>query len=85
MNITKIEINIFMNSESKIDNSCPIYTMKGYSIPSRLDWASHWVECFCFVREDIPCKTIKIDCDADFDGFFGGDKFKKEKMVIVMF
>ena len=43
MNITKNEIDIFMISETKIDNSSPIsqFTMTAYSIPFRLDRTSH--------------------------------------------
>ena len=50
MNVIKNEIDIFMISETKIDNSFPIsqFTMTGYSIPFRLDQASHGVEYFCF-------------------------------------
>ena len=61
-----------MISETKIDNSFPIsqFTMTGYSIPFRLDRTSHGGGILLFVREDILCKIIKIDCDADFEGIF---------------
>ena len=32
---------------------------------------SHGGGILLFVREDIPCKIIKSDCDADFEGIFG--------------
>ena len=72
MNIIKNEIDIFMISETKIDNSfsIPHFTMTGNSIPFRLDWKSHVGEIVLFVREDIPCKIIKTDCDGDFEGIF---------------
>ena len=72
MNIIKNEIDIFMISETKIDNSFPIsqFTMTGYSIPFRLDRTSHRGGILLFVREDIPCKIIKTDCNADFEGIF---------------
>ena len=72
MNIMKIEIDIFMISETKIDNSFPIsqFTMAGYSIPFMLDRPSQWGGILLFVREDIPCKIIKTDCNADFEGIF---------------
>ena len=43
MKIIKSEIDIFMISETKIDNTFPIsqFTMTGYSIPFRLDRTSH--------------------------------------------
>ena len=72
MNIIKNEIDILMISETKIDNSVPIsqFTMTGYSIPFRLDRASHGGGIFLFVREDIPSKIIKTYCDADFECIF---------------
>ena len=44
MNIIKNEIDIFMISETKIDNSFPIskFSIKGCSIIFRLDRTSHW-------------------------------------------
>ena len=68
MSIIKNEIDIFMISETKIDNSFQIsqFTMTGYSIPLRLDRTSHGGGILLFVREDIPCRIIKTDCDADF-------------------
>ena len=86
MNIIKNEIDIFVISETKIDNGFPIsqFTMTGYSIPFRLDQTSHRGGILLFVREDIPCKIIKTDCAADF-GDFCGDKFKKEKRVTLLF
>ena len=44
--------------------------MTDYSSPFRLDWTSHWGGILLFVREDVPCNTIKTDCDADFGGIF---------------
>ena len=68
MSIIKNEIDIFMISETKIDNSFQIsqFTMTGYSIPLRLDRTSHGGGILLFIREDIPCRIIKTDCDADF-------------------
>ena len=70
MNIIKHEIGILMISETDIDNSFPIsqFTMTGYSIPFRFDRTSHGGEILLFVRENISCKIIKTDCDADFEG-----------------
>ena len=72
MNIVNNEIDVLMILETKIDNNFPIsrFTMTGYSIPFRLDRASHGSGILLFVREDIPCKIIKTDCDADFEGIF---------------
>ena len=83
MNIIKNEIRIFMISETKIDNSFSIsqFTMTGYSIPFRLDRTSNGDGILLLVSEDILCRTVKTDCDGDFSG----DKFKKEKMVTLLF
>ena len=61
MKIVKSEIDIFMISETKIDNTFPIsqFTMTGYTIPFRLDRASHGGGIILFVREDISCKITK--------------------------
>ena len=84
MNIIKNEINILMISETKIDNSFPIsqFTMTGYSIPFRLDRTSHGGGILLFVREDIPCKIIKTDCDADFEGIFVEINLRKKKWLL---
>ena len=70
-----------MVSETKIDNSFPIsqFTMKGYSIPFRLDRTSHAGEILLFVREDICCKIIKTDSDADFEGIFVEINLREKK------
>ena len=83
MNIIKNEIGIFMISETKIDNSFSIsqFTMTGYSISFRLDQPSNGNGILLLVSEDILCRTVKTDCDGDFSG----DKFKKEKMVTLLF
>ena len=62
MNIIKNEIEdeIVMIWETKIDNSFPISQFTMTVIGGIL----------FFFREDIPCKMIKTDCDADFEGIF---------------
>ena len=73
-----------MISETKTDSSFPIsqFTMTDYSIPFRLDRTSHGGGILLLVREDIPCKTIKIDCDADFEGIFVEINLRKEKWLL---
>ena len=79
MNIIKNEIDIFIISETKIDNRFPIFqfTVTGYSIPFRLDRTSHGGGTLLFVREDIPFELIKTDRDADFEGIFVEIKLRK--------
>ena len=77
-------MDILTISETKIDNSFPISqsTMTGYSTPFRLDWTSHGGGILLFVREDIPCKIIKTDCDADFEGIFEETNLRKKKWLL---
>ena len=81
MNIIKKEIDIFMISETKIDNSFPKsqFTKTAYSIPFRLDWTSHAGGILLFVREDIPFKITKTDCDVDFERIFVEINLRKKK------
>ena len=73
-----------MISATKIDNSFPIsqFTMTGYSIPFRLDRRRHEGGIILFVRGDIPCKIIKTDCDADFEGIFVEINLRKKKWIL---
>ena len=58
INIIKNEIDIFMISETKIDNSFPIsqFTMTGYSILSGLIRQVMGVEYFCFLEKIFLAK-----------------------------
>ena len=55
MNIIKNEIDIFMITETKIDNSFPIsqFTIAGYSITFRYDQASRVGGILLSVKEDV--------------------------------
>ena len=83
----KNEIDIFMISETKIDNSFLIsqFTMTGYSVPFRLDRTSCGGGILLFVREDNLCKIIKTDCNADSEVIFVEINLKKKKMVTLLF
>ena len=56
--------------------------MAGYSIPFRLDRASHGGGILLFVREYIPCKIIKTDCDVDFESIFVDIDLRKKKWLL---
>ena len=73
-----------MISEIKIDNSFPIsqFTMTGYSIPFRLDRTCHGGGILLFVREDIPSKIFKTDCDADFEDIFVEINLRNKKWLL---
>ena len=86
MNIIKNEIDIFMISETKLDSSFPVsqFTMTGSSILFRLDQTSYGGGTLFFVR-DIPCKIIKTDCNADFEGIFVEINLREKKMFTLLF
>ena len=72
-----------MISETKIGSSFPIFqfAMTGYSIPFRRDRTSHGGGILLLVREDIPFKIIKTDCDADIEGIFVEINLRKKKWL----
>ena len=86
INIIKNETDIFMVSETKINNSFSIsqFTMTGHSNPFKLDPTSHGGGILLFVREDIPCKIIKTNCDADFEGIFVEINLRKNGYFAVL-
>ena len=72
MNIIKNEIDIFMISETKIENSFPIsqFTITVYSISFRLDWASRrQVKYFCLSRKTFLVKQLKLTAMLIFRGY----------------
>ena len=83
-NKIKNEIDDLIILETKIDNSFPIsqFTMTGYSILFRLDRTSHGGRVLLFASEDISCKIIKTDCNADFEGIFVEIYLRKKKWLL---
>ena len=70
--IVSNEIDILMISETKLDDTFPTsqFLMQGYSTPFRKDRTSKGGGILLYVREDMPCKTIKTETDAYHEGFF---------------
>ena len=70
-----------MISEIETDNSFPTsqFTMTGCSIPFR---TSHRGGIILFVRENISCKIITIDSDADFERIFVEINLRKKKWLL---
>ena len=73
-----------MISETKIDNRFKIsqFTVSGYPIPFRFDWASRGGGILLFARESILCKMIKTDCNADFERIFVEINLRKKKWLL---
>ena len=85
MNIIKKEIDIFMISVTKIGNIfsiVPILTTTGNSILFGIDRTRCGGGILLFVREDIHCKIIKTDLDADFDGVSLEMNLRKKKWLL---
>ena len=84
MNIIKNEIDAFMISETKIDNNFPIsqFTTTVTQCPFRLDRTSHGCGILLFVREDISCKIIRTDCDADFEDIIVEINLRKKQCLL---
>ena len=65
-------LDIFMVSETKIDNTFPEsqFLIEGFSNPFRLDRTAKGGGVLLYIREDIPCKYIKqITLNNSFEGF----------------
>ena len=60
--IVNNEIDILMASETKLDDTFPTsqFLMQGYSTAFRNDRTSKGGGILLYVREDIPCKIIKL-------------------------
>ena len=66
------KLDIFMVSETKIDDTFPDsqFLIEGFSKPFRLDRTAKSGEILLYIREDIPCKSIKqITLNISFEGF----------------
>ena len=90
------KFDILLISETKIDASFPLnqFILKGYSTPFRADRNSQGGGLIMYVREDIPCKELKMsNLPGDFEAMFieliicrtkwflmGGYNPKKEKI-----
>ena len=63
------KVDILLISETKIDASFPLnqFILKGYSTPFRADRNSQGGGLIMYVREDIPCKELKM---SNIPGYF---------------
>ena len=62
VSLVKDKLDIFMVSETKIDDSFPEnqFIIEGYSKPYRRDRNSHGGGLLIYVRDVIPCKELKL-------------------------
>ena len=80
--IIQDNIDIFLVSETKIDNSYPEeqFTISGFSTPHRLDRNDSGGGLLLYVREDIPSKLVKSE--NEYEGIFVEINIKKQKWLI---
>ena len=65
--------DILMISETKTDDTFPDFqfSIKGFSVPYRLDRTAKEGGILLYIREDIRSKRIrKVTFDESFEGFF---------------
>ena len=76
-------VNIFMISETKLDDSFPEgqYFIDGYHAPFRYDQNGSGGGIFLYVREDIPEKVIHCDFPTS-ERFFVEINLHKKKWLI---
>ena len=82
--IVSNEIDIFVVSETKLDGTFPTsqFLMQDYLTPFRKDQTSKGGGTLLYVREDIPCKIIKLETDAYYEGFFIEINLRKKKWLL---
>ena len=75
-----------MVSETKLDDTFPTsqFLKQGYSTPFRKDRTSKRGGILSYVTEDVPCKIIKTEIDAYYEGFFIEINLRK-KIVTKLF
>ena len=56
--------------------------MQGYLTPFRKDRTTKGDGMLLYVREDVPCKIIKTEIDAYYEGFFIEINLRKKKWLL---
>ena len=81
--IVNNEIDILMVSETKLDGTFPKsqFLMQGYSTPFIKSRTSKGGGILLYIKEDVPCKIIKTEIDAYYEGFIIEIKRKKEWLL----
>ena len=81
--IIKDNIDIFMISESKLDDSFPDsqFLIEGFGKPFRLDRNRNGGGIMLFIRSDIPAKVISTDKNP-FESFYVELNFRKKKCLL---
>ena len=78
-------VEIFMISETKLDNSFPDgqFLIEGYSISYRIDRDYHGGGIMLYVRADIPSKLLSTEF-LPIEGFYVGINLQKKNGCYVV-
>ena len=85
--IIKVNIDIFVVSVTKLDESFPMgqFKIDGFSTPFKIDRNKEGGGggIIIYIRSDIQCKMLKTQLPKDIEGSFIELKPKEQKMAIV--
>ena len=72
-------------TETKLDDSYPTsqFLIEGYKTPYRYDRNINGGGILIFIREDIPCKSLKCKLPSDIECLFIEINFRKSKLLLV--
>ena len=82
--ITNNDIEIFLTSETKLDDSFPSaqFLIKDFSAPYRLDGNSKGGGLFFYIREDIPSKILTHSSNCDIESLLVEISLSKRKCLL---
>ena len=87
VSLVKDKLDIFLISETKIDESFPTaqFLIDGYTNPFRRDRDKFGGGLCLYIRDDIPCKQIKLKytLPLDIECLFIEIRFYKNKYILV--
>ena len=86
VSLVKDKLDIFMVSETKIDDSFPEnqFIIEGYSKPYRRDRNSHGGGLLIYVRDVIPCKKMKLkNIPDDIECIFIEIKLRNQTWILM--
>ena len=77
-------IDIFVVSETKIDESFPIsqFAIDGFTTPIRRDRNNEGGGLLIYIREDIPCKVLKNHLPNNVEGLFVELNLRNKKWLL---
>ena len=79
------KVDILVITETKIDESFPSnqFLIEGFSTPFRADRNCHGGGLLVYVREGIPCKSLKYEQLGDVEGIFTEIIVNKTKWLLM--